>query len=101
MPDSQRAVLFVIPGALRELAGNRAEVRLDQAAGSLGGALSRLWTECPALRDRVLTEAGAVRPHINIFVDGQNMRDASGLETPVREGAEVFLLPAVSGGECP
>jgi molybdopterin converting factor small subunit len=101
MPASQRDVLFVIPGALRELAGNRAEVRLEQAAGSLGGALSQLWTACPALRDRVMTEAGTVRPHINIFVDGQNMRDASGLETPVREGAEVFLLPAVSGGECP
>jgi len=92
------AVLFVIPGALRELAGNRDEVRVDGAAGPLSAALARLWLECPALRDRVMTERGEVRPHVNIFVDGENMRFSGCLETPVREGAEVFLIPAVSGG---
>jgi len=91
------AILFVIPGPLREMAG-RAEVRVDGAAGSLSGALSLLWAECPAIRDRVITELGEVRPHINIFVDGENARDARGLETPVRDGAEIFLLPALSGG---
>lgn len=92
------SVLFVIPGALRALAGNRDEIRVDGAAGPLSAALSRLWAECPAVRDRVMTERGDVRPHINIFVDGENMRDAGGLDAPVREGAEVLLLPAISGG---
>jgi molybdopterin converting factor small subunit len=92
------AVVFVIPGALRELAGNRAEVEVDQAAGPLSAALSRLWSECPAVRDRVITELGDVRPHINIFVDGQDVRYAGGLDAPVRDGAEVLLLPAISGG---
>ena len=91
-------VLFVIPGALRELAGNRDEVRIAGAAGSLSEALSRLWAECPAIRDRVMTELGEVRPHINIFVDGEDIRYAGGLDTAVRDGAEVFLLAAVSGG---
>jgi len=92
------AVLFVIPGALRELAGNREEVRIEAAAGSLSTALARLWAECPALRDRVMTERSEVRPHVNIFVDGENVRFSGGLDTPVRDGAEVFLIPAVSGG---
>jgi molybdopterin converting factor small subunit len=92
------AVLFVIPGALRELAGNRDEVRVDGAAGSLSAALTRLWAECPALRDRVMTELGDVRPHVNIFVDGENVKFSGRLDTPVRDGAEVFLIPAVSGG---
>ncbi|HEX5475841.1 MAG TPA: MoaD/ThiS family protein [Vicinamibacterales bacterium] len=92
------AVVFVIPGALRELAGNRAEVPIDGAAGSLAEALSSLWKECPAVRDRILTERGDVRPHINIFVDGEHMRDAGGLNAPVRDGAEVLLLAAISGG---
>ena len=92
------AVVFVIPGALRALAGNRGEVRVEGAAGSLEAALSRLWAEHPALRDRVVTELGDVRPHINIFVDGRNARDAGGLAAPVSDGAEVVLLPAVSGG---
>jgi molybdopterin converting factor small subunit len=96
--DRLMAVSFVIPGALRELAGNRSDVRVDGAAGSLGDALSRLWAECPAVRDRVLTERGDVRPHINIFIDGENSRYAGGLAAPVRDGAEIMLIPAVSGG---
>jgi dienelactone hydrolase/molybdopterin converting factor small subunit len=91
------AIVFFIPGALRELAG-RSEVRVDGSAGTLANALALLWAECPAIRDRVITELGQVRPHINVFVDGENMRYTGGLESPVRDGAEVFLLPAVSGG---
>lgn len=95
------SLVFMIPGPLRELAGDRAEVSVEGtegAAGSVSEALSLLWAACPALRDRVLTERGEVRPHINIFVDGQNIRDAGGLDTPVRDGAEIYILPAVSGG---
>jgi molybdopterin converting factor small subunit len=92
------SVLFVIPGALRELAGNRAEVRVDGTPGSIAAALSLLWSECPAVRDRVMTERGEVRPHINIFVDGENIRASGGLAAPVRDGAEIMLLPAISGG---
>jgi len=92
------SVLFIIPGALRELAGGRDEVRVGDAAGPLSAALGRLWAECPALRDRIMTELGDVRPHVNIFVDGENVRFSGGLDTTVRDGAEVFLIPAVSGG---
>jgi molybdopterin synthase sulfur carrier subunit len=91
------AVLFVISGALRQFAGSRSDVAVD-GAGPLRGALAALWAECPAVRDRVLTERGEVRPHINIFVDGEDIRYAGGLDTPVRDGSEVFLVPAVSGG---
>jgi sulfur-carrier protein len=91
-------IVFMIPGALRELAGNRSEVPIEAPAGPLSAALARLWAEYPAVRDRVITEAGRVRPHINIFVDGVNIRDAAGLDTAVRDDAEIFILPAVSGG---
>ena len=92
------AVLFVLPGALRELAGNHDEIRVEAAAGPLSSALSRLWAECPALRDRVITELGEVRPHVNIFVDGEDIRYLGGLDAPVRDGSEIFLIAAVSGG---
>ena len=91
-------VLFVIPGALRELAGDRAEVRVEGTPRSIAAALSVLWVECPAVRDRVMTERGEVRPHINVFVDGENIRASGGLDAPVRDGAEIMLLPAISGG---
>jgi molybdopterin synthase sulfur carrier subunit len=92
------SVVFVIPGALRELAGNRLEVRVEGAEGPLGAALALLWAECPAVRDRVLTERGDVRPHVNIFIDGDNIRYSGWLDAPVRDGAEIMLLPAISGG---
>jgi molybdopterin converting factor small subunit len=74
------------------------EIRIESGAGPLSAALSRLWAECPALRDRVITELGEVRPHVNIFVDGEDIRYAGGLAAPVRDGSEIFLIAAVSGG---
>jgi molybdopterin converting factor small subunit len=89
---------FLISGPLRELADNRGEVRVDGRAASLGDALSLLWNEWPSFRDRVVTEAGDLRPHLNVFVDGEDIRYSGGFATPVREGAEIVILPAVSGG---
>jgi sulfur-carrier protein len=93
--------VFIIPGQLRELAGNRAEVRVAGDARDVGTALSLLWSECPAVRDRVLNERGEVRPHINVFVDGENIRYTGGLAAPVPDDAEIIILPAVSGGTGP
>jgi sulfur-carrier protein len=45
-----------------------------------------------------VTELGEVRPHINIFIDGDSFRDTGGLSAPIRNGAEILILPAVSGG---
>jgi molybdopterin converting factor small subunit len=90
--------VFVIPGPLRELAGGREEVRVQGKDGSVAEALSLLWAECPGLRDRVLTELGEVRPHINIFLNGENIRYARGLRTRITGGAEIIILPALSGG---
>lgn len=92
------SLTFMIPGPLRELAENRSDVRVDGRAASVSDALSLLWAEHPGLRDRVVTELGEVRQHINIFVDGESIRYAGGLDTPVRDGAEIVILPALSGG---
>jgi sulfur-carrier protein len=95
------SLIFMIPGPLRELAGDQAEIRIEPAegtAGSVSEALSLLWARYPGIRDRVVTELGEVRPHVNIFVDEQNIRDAGGLSAPVRDGAEIYILPAISGG---
>lgn len=89
---------FVISGPLRELAGNRSEVRVGGDAASVSDALSLLWRECPAFRDRVVTERGELRPHLNIFVDGESIRYSGGFGTPVRDGSEIVILPALSGG---
>lgn len=92
------SLLFVIPGPLRELAGNRGQIRLDGRPRSAGDALSLLWSECPALRDRVLNELGEVRPHVNVFIDGENIRDLGGLAARVGRQSEIVIVPALSGG---
>jgi molybdopterin converting factor small subunit len=91
-------VTFVLPGPLHALAGGRAEVTVEAAAASLGDALDALWAAHPALRDRVLTEDGKLRPHVNLFVGHPSVRFTGGLGTAVRDGVEVSILPAVSGG---
>jgi molybdopterin synthase sulfur carrier subunit len=90
--------VVLIPGALRELANNRAQVEIQCNAASISDAMSLLWKECPGIRDRVFTELGEVRPHVNIFVDGENIRYAGGLSARLRDGSEIMIVPAVSGG---
>jgi MoaD family protein len=90
-------VTFILPGPLLPLAGGREEVTVE-AAARVADALAALWRMHPALRDRVMTEDGRLRPHVNVFVGRDSVRYTGGLDTPLREGAEVAILPAVSGG---
>jgi len=92
------SVVFVIPGPLREFARNRAEVRVNGSPRSIADALSLLWEDSPGVRDRVLTELGDVRPHVHIFVDGESIQYSGGLRAPVRDGSEVVIAAALSGG---
>ncbi|MGB2622034.1 MAG: ubiquitin-like small modifier protein 1 [Candidatus Acidiferrum sp.] len=92
-------VLFHIPGPLREFTQNRGEVRVEVKEGArLLEALQLLFASHPGLRDRVLTETGETRQHVHIFVGNENMRYTGGLSTVVPTGAEVSIVPAISGG---
>ena len=87
-----------VPAALRALTGGESRVRIDEPVGTVADALEGLWRILPAARDRVLTEQGEVRPHVNVFVEDESIRFSGGLATLVRDGAEIWILPAVSGG---
>lgn len=91
-------VTFVLPGPLHSLAGGRQEVTVDAATPRVADALAALWIVHPALRNRVMTEEGRLRPHVNVFVGRESVRFTGGLDTPLRDGAPVAILPAVSGG---
>ena len=93
-------VTFHIPGALREFTGGRSQVEIDGSPTVLSEALSALWTLCPGVRDRMATEQGHIREHINVFVGDENIRYTGGLATPVPPGCEIWIVPAVSGGLC-
>ena len=92
-------VMFKIPGPLREFTANRSNVRVEVEAGAnLLQVLQALFVEYPGLRDRVLTETGETRQHVNIFVANENVRYTGGLATAVPAEAEVSIVPAISGG---
>jgi len=91
-------VRFRIPGFLRTFTAGKAEVAIERAPSTVGDALAALCALHPGVRDRVADETGKVRPHVNIFVGVENIRWTGGLATPVPEGAEITIVPAVSGG---
>jgi len=92
-------VIFNIPGPLREFTENRSDVLVEVKAGAdLRKALLELFAAYPGLRDRVLTEGGGIREHVNIFVTNEDVRYTGGLATVVPAGAEVSIVPAISGG---
>jgi molybdopterin converting factor small subunit len=84
-----------IPPVLRPDAGGQRAVAVE--AATVGEAIAALVGAHPALEGRVL-QAGGVPAFINVFVDGEDIRLRHGLDTPVRPGAKVLLLPAVAGG---
>lgn len=83
----------LLPGSLLALfpgVGRRQEV----AAGTVGSAIDELDRTVPGLRDRLVQPGPRLRPHINVFVDGE----PGDLATLVPAGSTVHVIPAVSGG---
>lgn len=92
-------MLVRIPGALRQFADNARTMEVDVPAGSdLAQLLATMRADNPALVRRICDERGDLRQHVNVFVGTANVRDCEGLATQIPDGAEVYVLPAVSGG---
>lgn len=90
------AVTVRVPAALRALAGGRTELRATP--GTLRDVLDAIGRESPDLLERVVAEGGGLRRHVNIFVNDEDVRFRELLETPVREGDRVTIVPAIAGG---
>ena len=92
------AVTVYIPGALRQFTEGHGKVALENVQGTIGDALAALWERYPGVRDRVITEQGQVREHINIFIGDENIRYTGGLASRISPESEISIVPAVSGG---
>ena len=93
-------VMFKIPGPLREFTASRSTVCVEVEAGAnLLQVLQALFVEYPGLRDRVLTETGETRRHVNIFVANENVRYSGGLATAIPAGAEVSIVPRLAAAK--
>jgi len=91
------SVTFHLSGHLKPFADGNVEVRVAGEFKSVGDALNALWQEHAALRDRVLTDRGEIRQHVNIFASGEDVKRRNGLATKLRSN-EIHIFNAVSGG---
>jgi molybdopterin synthase sulfur carrier subunit len=91
------AVTVYLSGHLKSHTGGETEIRLDSDFAVVGNVLDSLWKRYPALRDRILTEQGEIRQHVNVFVGSDDVKRLKGLDTPVKSN-EIHIFNAVSGG---
>ena len=85
-----------VPAPLRAYSGGAS--RLSLSATSVRAALEDLERLHPALHGCIRDETGAVRRHVNLFVNANHIRDLEGIDTALAEGDLLTILPAVSGG---
>ena len=94
-------MIFHLPSALRRFAGEKevVEMRIPlDLRMTVGEAFVMLGRDYPAIRQRVLDDQNNIRRHVNVFVNGENVRFAQGSLTQVSNDSDVWIYPALSGG---
>ena len=91
------AVTVRIPTPLRKLT-NEQDIVTANASGTLSELIDALERDYPGLKERLCDETGELRRFVNVYVNGEDVRFLSGLETAIAVGAEVSIVPAVAGG---
>jgi sulfur-carrier protein len=89
-------VTVKIPTQLRSAAGGEAEAEVD--GKTVKDVLDELYARHGELRERLSDEDGSLRRFVNVYVAGEDIRFLDGLQTPVTDGSELTILPAVAGG---
>ena len=92
------AISVVLPRALTPYSRGSGTLVVEQRCATVAEALATVAEHWPAVVDRVLTEQGALRRHINVFVGEESIRFLDGLATAVDDGDTITIVPAVSGG---
>ncbi len=89
-------VRIQIPAALRRFTDQQREIELE--AATVGEALQALAARYPALSSHLFTPDGSLRAFVNVYVEDTNIRQLEGLDTPVKEGTRLILVPSIAGG---
>lgn len=88
-----------IPTAFRQVTANAAKVEVD--AKDVAGLLETLEKRYEGLRGLVRDEAGKIHHHVNVYVNNEEIEALQGLATPLKDGDEVSIIPAMAGGASP
>jgi molybdopterin synthase sulfur carrier subunit len=89
-------ITIQVPSVLSDTCGGVSQLSLQ--AATVRAALEEIERRHPALHRSICDETGALRRHINLFVNQAHMRQRDGLDTALRPGDVITILPAVSGG---
>ena len=92
------SVTFLIPLPLRPFSNGKSHIVVEGAPAILADALEALWERCPGMCPRVVNEQAQIREHVNVFIGNEDVRHTGGLQTPIPDGAEISIIPAISGG---
>ena len=85
-----------IPTPLRRLTAGADQVELE--VSDLSQMIDRLETDYPGVKERLLDDDGELRYFVNIYVNGEDIRFDQGLNTAIKSGDEISIVPAVAGG---
>jgi sulfur-carrier protein len=85
-----------IPTPLRKLTNNEEVVEVK--AATIGAAITELQTRYPGIRERIVDENGDVRRFVNVYVNEEDIRFLQNQQTPLKDGDEVSIIPAIAGG---
>lgn len=94
--EATTTVSIILPSALQARTGQRSTVRAR--GGTVQAVFAALEDEYPGLAFALCEETGRLRPFVNVFVNGRNIRYLRGLETPLAPGAVLHIMPSVAGG---
>ena len=85
-----------IPTPLRKLTNNEEVVEI--AAATIADAIVELQTRYPGIRERLVDEKGDVRRFVNVYVNEEDIRFLQNQQTPLKDGDEISIIPAIAGG---
>ena len=90
------SVTITIPTALRQFAGGKSQFEVE--AATAGEALNQLSTEFTELKRHLYDDRDKLRSFVNVYVNDEDIRFLKNLDTPVKEGDEISIVPAIAGG---
>lgn len=90
------SVVVRIPTVLRSAMGGQSQVAVEGA--TIGQVFEQLVNDFPAIKGQLLNDDGTMHRFLNVYVNDDDVRYLGGVETPVADGDEITLLPAVAGG---
>ena len=85
-----------IPTPLRKLTNN--EELVEISAATIGDAITELQSRYPGIGERLVDENGEVRRFVNVYVNEEDIRFLKNKETPLKDGDEISIIPAIAGG---